>query len=103
MADYKVRFRQSARDDLRSILLYLVESGASPTEARRYTEMLENQCYKLAYYPHRGRSRDDIRTGLRLLPVHRRAAIAYVIEQGTVRITNIFHAGQDFETLLRTN
>lgn len=101
MADRTVSISQSARDDLRQLLIYLVDSGSSVPTARRFVAGIETQCRTLSHFPHRGLQRSDIRPGLRLLALDRRSVVAYVIEAETIIVTNIFHAGQDFEALLR--
>ena len=55
---------------------------------------------KLDLMPERGRGRDDLEQGLRLLVFEGRAFIAYRVEDDRVRILNTFHAGRDYESLL---
>jgi toxin ParE1/3/4 len=52
-------------------------------------------------FPQRGRLRDDIRPGIRILGFERRVVIAYAIAENLVVIHGIFYGGQDFEETLR--
>ncbi len=45
--------------------------------------------------------RDDLDEGLRITGFERRAVIAWKVEGDTVRITNIFYGGRDYEAVLR--
>src|SRR5690554_2657829 len=101
MTRFRVAFREEAVSDLAAIFAYILENTGSPAAAKNHVERLEQQCNALSLFPHRGIQRNDIRPGLRLLPIVRRSVIAYTIDANAVRITNIFHAGQDFEVLLR--
>lgn len=97
----RVAFREQAVSDLAAIFAYILENTGSPASARNHIERLERQCQALSLFPRRGIQRNDIRPGLRVLPIERRSVIAYVVESDGIRITSIFHAGQDFEALLR--
>lgn len=101
MTIFRVAFREEAVSDLATIFAYILENTGSPASAKNHVKRLEQQCNALSLFPHRGIQRNDIRPGLRLLPIERRSVIAYIIEVEAVRIINIFHAGQDFDTLLR--
>jgi toxin ParE1/3/4 len=65
-----------------------------------YVTRLEARCLALADYPEQGRSRDDIRPGLRLLGFERRTEIAFHVTSTEVVIDGIFHGGQDFTAAL---
>jgi toxin ParE1/3/4 len=51
--------------------------------------------------PRRGTPREDLGTGIRTLAFRRRATIVYSVEPGEVTILGIFHAGLDYEGLVR--
>lgn len=101
MSSYRVVISEGAENDLIGIYQFILENTGSPTLALERVDHLFEQCHKLHRFPHRGIQRNDIRPGLRLLPIERRSLIAYIIDAEVVRVTNIFHAGQDFDTLLR--
>lgn len=100
MARLRVFLSEAAVSDLEGLYYFLIESGASGETALNYVLDIESRCQDLGSTPLIGRLRTDIRDGLRIFPVKRRSVIAYVIKDDVVLITNIFHAGQDFEALL---
>ena len=51
----------------------------------------------LATFPERGRRRDDIQPGLRVIGFERRVAIAFRILKTRVEIVSIAYGGRDFE------
>lgn len=51
-------------------------------------------CEDLGAFPHRGRARDDIRSGLRTVGFKRRVVIAFAVLGQTVVIVGIFHGGR---------
>ena len=58
-------------------------------------------CEGFATCPHRGTTRDDIRTGLRITNYKKRAVIAFAVDAQCVSILGVFYGGQDFETILQ--
>ena len=48
----------------------------------------------------KGRARDDLRQGVRILPFERAAVIAYRILVEEVEVIKIFYAGRDYEASL---
>jgi toxin ParE1/3/4 len=103
MASHRVVISETAQADIENIYLFLIENGASGETALNYVLQLEERCQKLGTMPMGGRPRDDVRPGLRIFTYGRRDTIAYVLRDDTLFVTNIFHAGQDVETLLRDN
>ncbi len=57
-------------------------------------------CEDLGAFPHRGRARDDIRSGLRTVGFERRVVIAFAVLGQTVVIVGIFYGGRDYEAVL---
>ncbi len=96
-----VSYGKAARDDLDRIYGYIIENGGSPHVALRFVLRIENRCQKIGDVPHGGRPRDDLSPGLRTVPFERSAVIAYIIDDNSVRITNVFYGGRDFEALFR--
>lgn len=92
-----VVFSPEARNDLFELYNYIAERGA-PNAAMDYLVRLETRCMALADFPEQGRSRDDIRFGLRLLGFQRRTMIAFHITASSVVIDRIQHGGRDLET-----
>jgi toxin ParE1/3/4 len=56
----------------------------------------------LGAFPNRGRRRDDILSGLRLLVLRRRVSIAYLVRPDAVVVVGVFHAGRDIRAALST-
>jgi len=96
---HKVSFRPQAEDDLFELYRYIA-TEAGLAVAGGYVERIEAACLGLEIFPHRGRSRDDIRPGLRILGFERRAVIVYRLLGSEVVIVRIFHGGRDFERAL---
>jgi toxin ParE1/3/4 len=97
---YTVSFRRRAEADLFELYEHIAES-AGRTVAGHYIDRLEAACQALAHYPNRGRKRDDLRRGLRILGFERRVAIAFVVDEREVVIARIFYGGREYEGLLR--
>jgi toxin ParE1/3/4 len=92
---YKIVFRPLAENDLIALYEYIAENSGDD-RAGAYIGRIEHSCMSLAAFPFRGTLRDDLHPGLRILGFERRASIAFVIENQTVRILRIFYAGRDF-------
>jgi toxin ParE1/3/4 len=55
----------------------------------------------LLTFPESGRSRDDLRPGLRIIGFERRVVIAYmVLPDGDLEIGRIFYGGRDYEAIM---
>jgi toxin ParE1/3/4 len=92
---YKVVFRPLAENDLVSLHRYIAENS-SLDRAGAYIDRIEHACMALADFPFRGTQRDDLYPGLRIIGFERRASIAFILENDTVRILRIFYGGRDF-------
>ena len=91
---HRVVFSPEARADIVELYDYIAEaSGAA--RALDYVERIERKCLNLAMFPQRGRSRSDVREGLRVIGFERSANIAFVIDERTVTILRILYGGQD--------
>ncbi|HTX94701.1 MAG TPA: type II toxin-antitoxin system RelE/ParE family toxin [Mycobacterium sp.] len=67
-----------AEDQLAELYRYIGAAGSVEVTAR-YTEAIVAYCKELAAFPHRGRARDDIRSGLRTIGFRRRVVIAFAV------------------------
>jgi toxin ParE1/3/4 len=91
-ASHKVVFSPDAKADLLELYDYIAEaSGAA--RAIGYIARIERKCLNLALFPHRGRPRDDVREGLRVIGFERNANIA--IDGRTVTVLRILYGGRD--------
>jgi len=93
----KVRLRPEARRDLLSIFSYVLERSRSPSTARGFTQRKRARCERIGFAPYGGRPRDDLEDGLRTVVFEHSAVIAYKVEAGCVRVTNIFYGRRDYE------
>jgi toxin ParE1/3/4 len=102
MTKRKVLFRPLAEDDLTELYHYITERSGQPETAIRYIRRIRTYCETLASFPERGRRRDDLRRGLRVIGFGRRVVIAYrVLDTGAVEIGRIFYGGRNYEALLQ--
>ncbi|TXM66533.1 type II toxin-antitoxin system RelE/ParE family toxin [Methylobacterium sp. WL12] len=96
-----VSYRAEALDDLRDIFRMILLASRSVPTARGFVQRIKDRCERIGDAPHGGRPRDDLETGLRTVPFEHTAVIAYRAEPTSVRITNVFYGGRDFEALYR--
>lgn len=73
--------------------------------AERYTGAVVETCERLALFPLRGVSREDIRPGLRVTHHGGRTLIAYAVDQAArlVSVIGVFYGGQDLDAALSTD
>lgn len=59
-------------------------------------------CEGVAVFPHRGRSREDLRPGLRTVSYRKRVVIAFSVDEAITQVTilGVFYGGQDYESSL---
>jgi toxin ParE1/3/4 len=96
----KVTFRPQAEVDLLNLYRYVAaESGLEV--AGGYIDRIESACLSLAIFPERGRKRDDIRRGLRILGFERRISLIFQVKKAEVVVVRILYGGQDLERILR--
>jgi toxin ParE1/3/4 len=86
----------SADADLDDIWFYIAKESGSAERADHFIASLTERFYLLSRNPFIGRSRDDLRPGLRTFPV-RQHVIVYRVEDDDVLILHIFHGSQDIE------
>ncbi|MBI3797222.1 MAG: type II toxin-antitoxin system RelE/ParE family toxin [Deltaproteobacteria bacterium] len=79
MPTRKVVFRPLAEDDLTDLYHYTAERSGNSDTALKYVRRLRAYCDTLFAFPKRGRQRDDLRQGVRVVGCERRAVIAYRI------------------------
>jgi toxin ParE1/3/4 len=88
----------SADSDLDDIWYYVATESGSLETADRVIESLTKRFYLLAGNPYIGRSREDLRPGLRSFAVSR-YIIIYRIEGDDVWILHVLHGSRDIESL----
>ncbi len=77
-----------------------IAEGAAPAIAAGYLGRIEAFCANLAFASERGRRRDDIRPGLRIIGFERRITIAFSVGERSVTILRLFYGGVDWEAKL---
>ena len=102
MKTCKVIFSPEAEEQLAALYRYIAVK-ASPNIAERYADAIVTYCEGLTNFPHRGTCRDDIRPGLRITNYRRRTVVAFDVSAEFVSIIGIFHGGQDYETILKSD
>ncbi len=100
MKKHEVSFRPVAEDDLLRLYDYIAEASGTAV-AGAYIDRVEAACLAFETFPERGRRRDDIRPGLRVVGFERRATIVFQVLESEVVIVRIFYGGQDYEAALR--
>jgi toxin ParE1/3/4 len=96
-----VFLNEEAIRDLDEIYRYITDASGSPLTAIQFVRRIRRRCRRIGNVPFGGRGRDDLKPGLRTVPFEHSAVIAYKIEEGAVRITNVFYGGRDYEALYR--
>ncbi len=93
------RLAPQARAQLDHIWNYIASESGSVAAADRVIDAITERFYLLAQFPHMGHARDDLRSGLRSLPVGQ-YVIIYTIDDEDVHILYVFHGRQDIDGTL---
>lgn len=96
-----VDFSRAALIDLETIYLYVLDKSRSAGVATKYVDRIVDRCERIGDAPHGGAPRPDLGDGIRLVPFEHSAVILYRVENGCVAITNVFHGGRDYQSILR--
>jgi toxin ParE1/3/4 len=91
-----VEFSPEARGDLFALYDW-ISDRASPAVAIGYIERIETYCNEFDFASERGHSRDDIRSGLRIVGFEKRLTVAFIVADTSVTILRIFYGGQNWE------
>ncbi len=100
MKTIPVEYRPEALSDIESIFRFVVEKSCDVVTAMRFTDRIFARCEKIGNVPHGGVTRDDLGTGIQLIPFEKTAVILYKVEEDVVWITNIFYGGRDYDVLM---
>ncbi len=96
----RVSLSRDARIDLAEIY-DLVADAAGPSVAIGYIDRLKRWCLGFDLAAMRGRARDDILPGLRIVGFERRVTVAFLVRDEDVVILRLFYGGRDWESQLR--
>ena len=94
-----VVFSPEAQSDLLRLYNWIADA-AGPTIAIQYIDRLEAFCLRLDYASERGRLRDDIRAGTRVIGFERRVTVAFTVEDDSITVLRVFYGGQDWEAAM---
>ena len=72
-----VRLRAQAHQDIKDIFDWIVSETNYPSVAENLVNRIYARCETLGDFPLKGRARNDLQEGLRILAFERKAAIAY--------------------------
>ena len=92
----QVFYSPAARTDLTNILRWIAAAGA-PQSGLLYVERIERFVDGLDLASERGRSREEVRPGMRVAAFERRVMVAYRADDVSVTILRIFYGGQNWE------
>jgi toxin ParE1/3/4 len=90
------RLAPQVRAELGNIWDYIITESGNAVAADGVIDAITERFYLLARHPHMGRSREDLRPGLRSFPVGQ-YVIVYTIDDEDVQILHVFHGRQDIE------
>ena len=95
----RLRVSRKARAELDNIWLYVARQSGSAEIANRIIDSITARFWLFSRYPNIGRSRDDLRPGLRS-SVAGDYVIIYRVENDTVIIDHVLHGSRDITGLL---
>lgn len=98
---YQLRYLEQAKADIVQIKRYIARESGSNRVAVRYTEMLRQQCRRLAELPGTmGRARPELMEGIRSLP-YGNYIILFRYRDSLVEIISIIEGHRDIEEMFR--
>lgn len=96
MKTWSIVYDPQAIDDLDAIHDWIARH-ASVVIADRYELRIRTFVRRLRHFPNRGKNRDDVSEGLRILAFEERVDIAYRVLDEKVEILRFLYAGRQFE------
>jgi toxin ParE1/3/4 len=82
-----------------------IAGKASREVAQRFVSAILDCIDGILVFPRAGRTRDDVRPGMRTTTFKKRTLIAYEVDESSgelvVNVLGVFHGGQDWEAALR--
>jgi toxin ParE1/3/4 len=94
------RLAPQAEADLEDIAFYLFLESGSLEIADRVIQSIAERFHLLEAHPHAGRARDDLRPGIRGLPVGE-YIVLYRVEGADAVIVRVVRGSRDLDALLR--
>jgi toxin ParE1/3/4 len=100
----RINYTPEAQQQLHALDDWITQR-ASREVAQRFVSAILDGIDGLLVFPRAGRSRDDVRPGVRTTTFKKRTLIAYVVDESSgklvVNVLGVFHGGQDWEAALR--
>jgi toxin ParE1/3/4 len=90
---YQVIFSPAARKHIEELEEYLAERFY-PGNVEKFIKRLTQACLSLAFAPHRGTRREDLRTGMRTIGFERRVTIYFKLMEDQVIIMGLLYGGR---------
>lgn len=78
-------------------LFELIASESGLRRAEKFVGSIVTYCLGFDTFPERGKGRDDIRPGMRIVGFRRLASIVFTVDGDNVVFLAIYYGGQDFE------
>ena len=101
MQRLKVTLRPEAIADLKAIYRSIAQASQSHGVASGFVDRIVARCRRIGDVPYGGRPRDDLQSGLRVVPFERSAVVAYRVGK-VIEIVNVFYGGRDYEAVYRS-
>ena len=95
MKGREVVFTPEAQRDLQQLHDWIAERAGDEV-ALGYIQRLESYCLGLTIASQRGRRRNDLHPGLRIVGFERRVAIAFFVEPDVVVISRLHYGGKNW-------
>jgi toxin ParE1/3/4 len=95
-----IRTSPEAEAELDDIWYYIATESSSIEVAERMLDAISDQFVLLAKYPLLGRSRDDLRSGLRSIPIGG-YVVLYRVEHEDVVILHVLQGRRDIRSVLQ--
>jgi len=99
----RIHYTPEAEQQLNDLDEWITERASAET-ARRFVTAIIEHIDSILMFPLAGRSRDDVRPGMRTTTFKKRTLVAYEVDESSdevvVNVLGVFHGGQDWETTL---
>ncbi|MCL2780976.1 MAG: type II toxin-antitoxin system RelE/ParE family toxin [Actinomycetia bacterium] len=92
----------AAAQELTELYDYIA-NAKSAMVAKDYVDAIIAETKKLGRAPFRGRARDDVRPGMRVLGFRRRVHIIFTVTDDIVQIGHILYGGRDHVAIIRAD
>jgi len=98
----RIHYTPEAEQQLNSLDEWITENASADTARRFVTAILEH-IDTILVFPLAGRSRDDVRPGMRTTTFKKRTLVAYEVDESSdevaVNVLGVFQGGKDWEAV----